>query len=183
MVSCFDGERVKSFVIEVPPFTLAEIRRRKFLIERRTALPADCEPGCFDDWGCPFRYLHVKPEVVDNEAVDKLVLKYERSGFLIKEMKENQAEAKAELEKLMVFDDRIETESSIVTKFKAANPPKWDEDAMRADGIDVAKYKKQVEGDRMKITRKRVDTVTPDVVVSTDTTEGETDDHDQRAGS
>jgi hypothetical protein len=140
MVSCLDDGRVKSFIIEVPPFTLEQIRERKALIEAMSSVPAECEPECFDAWSCPYRYLHDKPTVVENPEVDRWVEDYYLLGESIKKAKREQDQAKAELEKLMVFDDRIETQTSIVTKVTRENPAKPDLDAMRADGIDVDKY-------------------------------------------
>jgi hypothetical protein len=165
MVSCLDDGRVKSFVIEVPPFSLEQIRNRKALIEAGTnAAMMDCEPECFDDWSCPYRYLHQKAEVVENAIVDQFVMRYDDFGQKIKALKKLQDDAKAELEKLMVFDDRIETETSIVTKYEQSSGVKYDmdliKDALEQSGRYLVDYElPEKKSPRMKITRKGLDTV------------------------
>lgn len=159
MVSCYDGERVKSFVIEVPPFTREQIAERVRSIETLTELPAECEPGCFDDWSCPFRYLHQRQEVTENAEIDHWVDAYQRWKKMERQGKEGVERVKAELEKLMVFDDKIETESSIVTKYEQASPAKWDMEKILAQlGLTEATAQEYrlpgTKSKRLKVTRK-----------------------------
>jgi hypothetical protein len=169
MVSCLDDGRVKSFVIEVPPFSLEEIRARKAEIEAVETIEACramcCEPDKFDAWSCPYRReLHDKPEVVENPLVDAYVRLYEDARRDEAAAKKDKEQAKAELEKLMVFDDRIETQQSIVTKYEQSGGVKYDMDAL-ADflaglGADMETYRlPEKKSPRMKITRKGLDSV------------------------
>jgi hypothetical protein len=178
MVSCLEDGRVKSFVIEVPPFSLEEIRLRRKAIEAWEQLPPECEEGCFDAWSCPYRYLHDKPAVVENAEIDRLAEMYDEYRMAEKLGKEGMARAKAELEKLMVFDDRIETQTSIVTKYEAASPARYDMEAIRIalddQNIPLDSYLlPEKKSPRMKITRKVVDRVNESGLNSEDTTEGE----------
>jgi hypothetical protein len=161
MVSCLDDGRVKSFIIEVPPFSREQILERVAAIEALVELPADCEAGCRDDWGCPFRYLHTDDRVItEDEEIDKAAKRYEYWRLSAKDSEAQQKAARSDLERLLGDRPKVETTTSIVTSYSQKNPVRYDFEKMRDDGIEVEKYALPVtSSSRLKVTRKGVDKV------------------------
>jgi hypothetical protein len=135
MVTCLDGDELKSFVIEVPPFDLPELVAQAELIleqARGGVLLRDCSQT---DWPCPFVYLHEDEEVDDDLDMDGLVAK--RSIYVQARKRADDAVKELDKEIRAHLGDReqVVTAWSRVTRYEQANPAKWDQDAMKADGV------------------------------------------------
>lgn len=160
VIACVDDGVVKTFTIEVPPFTLAQIKARIRDIESFAAdgkLPTLCSQD--DGDGCPFRYLHEgQAEVEEDTALDAMVADYEEYQSRKKDAEELlKIQRTAILAHLGDSMQRV-TGSSKVTRYTTTRTS-YDHDAMRADGVDVEKYAKVNESSGLRVTRREGDDV------------------------
>jgi hypothetical protein len=154
MVTCLDGEEVKSFVIEVPPFSLEDIEARCIDIAEAVALnqlPVGCSQA---DWPCPVAYLHEEPEFDTDDALDDLVFWYAEAVAIEADGKAKKEEAKKRIEKHLGDREQVNTALSKVSRYTQKNPDKVDKDALRRDGLYEVYVTPGGESTRLKITAR-----------------------------
>lgn len=154
VVACVDDGRLKTFGIEVPPFSWAEIERRVETIEtlvRAGELPAACEK---DDYPCPFAYLHEAQPVAVDEELDALVSAWHLLDKQAKQLTDSAKAARDRVQAKMGDTEKIVTNLATVSVYEQAGPATWDQDAMKADGV-WEKYRVPGKSSRrMKITMR-----------------------------
>jgi hypothetical protein len=155
VVACVEDGRVKTFGVEVPPFSLDDIRVKVQHLEIHVAkeqLPATCSQR---DSFCPWPYLHDdEPEVVEDDYLDSLAETY----LLCAEREKAASEAKKEAYGLLMAHGGGFTANHKVSVYEQAGRKTLDEKQMRADGIDVDKYRTEGRpSQRVKITRRDLD--------------------------
>jgi hypothetical protein len=154
MVTCLDGEEVKSFVIEVPPFHLTDIESRCLEIAEAVALgqlPVGCSQN---DYPCPFAYLHETPEHDEDEWLDTLVDTYAEACRNIATYTEVKAEYKEKIEAHLGDREQVNTTRSKVSRYTQKNPDKVDKDALRRDGLYETYVTPGGDSTRIKITSR-----------------------------
>ena len=154
MVTCLDGEEVKSFVIEVPPFSLEQIEARCMDIAEAVAtqnLPVACSQA---DYPCPVAYLHETPEVDEDEELDAKVALYAFHAEQVKYHKRLADDAKDLIEAHLGDREQVNTASSKVSRYTQKNPDKVDKDAMRRDGVYELYVTPGGDSTRIKITSR-----------------------------
>jgi hypothetical protein len=154
MVTCLDGEEVKSFVIEVPPFSLEDIEARCIDIAEAVALnqlPVGCSQA---DWPCPVAYLHEEPEFEEDDTLDSLVISYAFWTEEEKLAKRSKDEAKERIEAHLGERESVNTQASKVSRYTQKNPDKVDKDALRRDGLYETYVTPGGESTRIKITAR-----------------------------
>lgn len=153
MVCCLDDGQIKSFVIEVPPFTIAAIEARVGQIigwADSGTLPAECSQN---DYPCPFVYLHEAADLDEDEAIDVLVAQWVQADIDEKHAKAAKNEIAEMVKRAMGDRTEITTASSKVSIYEQKGPSKWDEALMMADGISAEKYRRPGQpSTRIKIT-------------------------------
>lgn len=154
MVTCLDGEEVKSFVIEVPPFSLEQIEARCMEIAEAVAtqnLPVMCSQA---DYPCPVAYLHETPEFEEDEWLDELVKNYDFCSWQVKDLTEKRDGIKQQIEQHLGDREQVNTATSKVSRYTQKNPDKVDKDAMRRDGVYELYVTPGGDSTRIKITSR-----------------------------
>jgi hypothetical protein len=134
-VTCLDGDEVRGFGIERPPFSIQEIRGRVEQIAGIVTsgqLPVACSSN---DYPCPFAYLHESPPVDDDPAISKLVADYQFQDRMVKEWKGKMDATKARITDLLGDRETVTVDVGKVTRYTMTPADKIDRDRMKADGI------------------------------------------------
>jgi hypothetical protein len=135
----YGEDAVAGFGIEVPPFSIQEIRGRVEQIAGIVTsgqLPVACTS---QDYPCPFAYLHESPPVDDDPAISKLVADYQFQDRMVKEWKGKMDATKARITDLLGDRETVTGDVGKVTRYTMTPADKIDRDAMKADGV-YAKY-------------------------------------------
>ena len=147
-------------VVEVPkPFyDRTELVRRVVELEllARKGLPETCSNPSYP---CSWFYLHSEenngllPASTDGGRIQALVSAYRSAQAGERVSKELLDTARRELVAAMEGSKKVVTDTGVtVTKFMKKNPPRWDEQAMVADGVDVGKYRSQSSSEQVRVT-------------------------------
>ena len=156
-VTSWDEERgVRGFGIEVPPYSLDDIRARVEQIADGAAVGILMSACTSDDYPCPFYYLHEKDYAEDLE-LDGLVVMWQRAKDVEKRGKTDAEGIAAQIKER--YPEGIETKQSLVTVYEQAAAKKYDMDAI---GLVLAQHGESLEeftangkpSQRMKITRR-----------------------------
>ena len=153
IVTCFDGDTIKSFVIEVPPYTLNQIQFRAGTIAglaNDAELPRRCTQN---DYPCPVAYLHETEDPVEDETLDALVADYDHQSMMIKEWEAKKKRTTKKIEEYAAGQD-ITTVSSKVSFYEQSAADRIDRDAMKADGVYERYATPGTTSPRMKITKR-----------------------------
>jgi hypothetical protein len=154
LVSCLDDETVRSFVIEVPPFSAEEIEARVEIINGLVVtgvLPDLCTSN---DWPCPFAYLHETPEYDVDVELDKAAADYALAGQMVKEWQAKQKKAQEKVKTVLGEREKVATEAYTVSRYEQQNPGRYDKQAMLDDGVLHRYFKEGSSGERIKITAR-----------------------------
>jgi hypothetical protein len=153
VVACLDEGGVHTFGIEVPPFGLGAITARVLELEAHAAsgaLPDD--PGYCNQSFCPFPYLHdAGPEETEDEVLDGYASEYEVGRLMESDGKKIKESAR---DAMMAYGGGL-TPNWKVTISEVDGRKSLDEKAMKADGIDVEKYRKVgAPSKRLSVTKR-----------------------------
>ena len=149
VVACCDGERVKWFGVERPPFDADYIAAR--VEQVRGWVTGGTLPPCSQrDFPCPFRFLCQDNEervTLDDPDLAASLHRYQELTAVIKA-----AETERKGLKIDVPVGRYSVDGIDLTVYTQAGRKHLDEDAMRLDGLDPEKYRKQgAESIRWKV--------------------------------
>jgi hypothetical protein len=141
LIACLDGETIRTFVIEVAPYTLDDIYRRVVQIEdivRSGTLPAECSVR---NYPCPFVYLHEDPDVETDDELDQLAAAYQAAADAEKTAKAQKDQFRDALMRHMADRGTVDTERFRVKVYQQAGPSRFSEEKMIADGINPDDYR------------------------------------------
>ena len=154
VIACVEDGTVRTFGVEVPPFSREDILTRvmQILVQMDAGLPPHCSQ---DDYPCPYVYLHEPKDVDDDPILDALVREYTVHDDTAKAAKAAQDAVKERIRRHMGDREKVETERAVVSVYEQAAPAKWDTDLMVADGLNPDRYRKQgAPSTRIKITER-----------------------------
>jgi len=155
LIACLDNSEIRTFVIEIAPFSILDIEERVTQIERLAAdntLPKICSSN---DYPCPFAYLHEEPELEDDTILDELVFRYDMEIEAERIAKARKDELRIEIMQHMDGRAKVETATSKVTVYEQAGSSRISEDLLKAAGINPEDYKvKGASSTRIRITPK-----------------------------
>jgi hypothetical protein len=156
VVACYDGA-VRTFGIEAPPFTRDEIVDRVTLIENLASLgvlPDHCSQA---DWPCGYPCVQPddRTEITDPALIDKAD-QYLQLLAAIADLSVAKDALYAELKAMP--PGKYLVGPAALTVYEQAGPTTLDKAAMKAAGIDLARYEKQGKPSlRAKVTRRGED--------------------------
>lgn len=145
----------KGLEIEEPFYSLSEVRARCLEIwnwVQEGILPEKCE----ETYPCPFSYLHSPAELSlsDSEELFTLGREYQIITEKLKDLeglKEVQRDLRQKIIVAMGKDKKLILPNMTISRWKQKSPPQLDIEAMKRDGIDLSKYRKQTEHDRLRV--------------------------------
>jgi hypothetical protein len=144
---------VRTFGVEIAPFTVEDIRARVNDIEMQ-AVRGDLPAACTSiDYPCPFVYLHETVRDLPDPELDDFLFRWAYYDRAEKEAKAAKAEMTDAIRDLMGNRESYDSDQWKVSIYEQAGPSKWDEKQMVADGLDPDRYRKKGSPSvRMKIT-------------------------------
>ena len=143
VIACYDGDKVRTFGIEVAPYTLDDIRARVAEIESWVTsgeLPAACSQN---DFPCPVAYLHGDTEartVIDDPTLAATLRTYQTLNEKVRAGE--QAEKARKALKVDMPCGRYDVDGIDLTVYEQKGRTTLDEAAMIAAGIDVEAFRK-----------------------------------------
>ena len=152
-----DDERRLTFLhFEQPFHPRPEILGRVLTAEawvKRGEVPVDCDARMFP---CPFFYLEEDEEV---ELLDDPEVQALGRAVLLAERDKKEADARWRASRSALLEgmgdrERVDVEGLSVVRWEQKNPSSWDTERMRADGVDLEKYRVQGKSWRMRVTER-----------------------------
>lgn len=155
VVACVDDGTVKTFGIEVAPYTVEDIRKRvlsvEFMVE--TGVWPECTSR---DFPCPFfprQCTHAVEEVAFDPIADSYAAAYMTAKREEKARRDEAEEARAKLLAHLDERDTVTTDTYKVTRY-ATTRTNRDFKAIKAAGIDLAPYETTTESVSLRVTER-----------------------------
>lgn len=154
VVACVEDGQVRTFGIEVPPFTKKDIYDRVEGMEvwvQGVMLPPECSQS---DYPCPVAYLHEKPEYEADEVLDQLVTDREFNRQMVKEWQAKVAGLDARIAEYATED--IETPTSKVTHYTTTRKS-YDMESIALNlkpGVTLDDFTTEKVSESIRITKK-----------------------------
>jgi hypothetical protein len=153
VVACVEDGQVRTFGIEVPPFSLEDIAIRVESMEVCCRNPVDPAQLLCDqvDFPCPVAYLHDRAEVVEDEVLDGYLHKYAKYTLKKKQIEADLKAARDAIDAHLGIDDTRTTAAGTVTRYTTTRTT-YDTKAAIADGIDLTAYAKTSTSTSVRVT-------------------------------
>jgi hypothetical protein len=155
VIACVEDGRVKTFGIELPPFSLTQITERVAGMElgvEAGQLPKTCSQK---DYPCGFAALcrHEEPETVEDADLDGLVWLYQSAAQAEKDAKVDKDTYRKEIEAHLGEHKSLETASAKVTRVSTRRGT-IQKDLLVELGVDVEAVTKYTVTESLRITQK-----------------------------
>jgi hypothetical protein len=155
VIACVEDGRVKTFGIELPPFSLTQITERVAGMElgvEAGQLPKTCSQK---DYPCGFAALcrHEESETVEDADLDGLVWLYQSAAQAEKDAKVDKDTYRKEIEAHLGEHKSLETASAKVTRVSTRRGT-IQKDLLVELGVDVEAVTKYTVTESLRITQK-----------------------------
>lgn len=155
-IACYDGENLRTFVIEMPPIDYPDVNVRVSSVAgwvTEGELPLVCTSN---DYPCPVAYLHETPDTDDDPELDRLCADYDAAGMMVKEWTAKQKKVQEKIREALGGREKVRTGEWTVTAYEQKGSTRWNAEALEAHlGDEVAAFRTVgAPSSRLKITKR-----------------------------
>lgn len=129
VVACVEDGQVRTFGIEVAPYSLDDITGRvQFMenaVEHQRLSPVHMMACSQNDYPCPVAYLHDRPEVIDDPILDQLLANYAADKQIKDRADQSLRETRDAIDTHLGLSDTLTTAAGTVTRVPASMVTDW----------------------------------------------------------